>query len=142
MQKVYRYAAIVFLVILLLPIACVVLFSVLLYQSSFTYVDVVPPKISAGTNRELIIALIQRDEDFSGTIAIDRLPFDTPESNPKEEITYRNNYSGDDSIGPSEYKMIAEFSHNKWTIIKSKMHWQCSRDLFFSSVWRTSGSCD
>jgi hypothetical protein len=125
--------------VLLITILCifilpVILFKLYIYYSANTYISAKPPVVTADSLKSLTTALIQSQEDFNGTISIDtQVP-----NHDKAEITFINNYSGDDSVGAKEYKMIAVKNGQTWTITESKTHWKCSRDLFFSSYWTTS----
>jgi len=125
----------------ILLITCLVLLPFILIQfyihySNSTYISEKPPQIKSDSLKSLSISLIQNQEDFNGALSIET---QLPDHN-RAEITFMNNYSGGDSIGSTEYKMIAEKKGNLWGIIESKSHWKCSRDLFFSSVW-TISSC-
>ena len=125
--------------VLLITILCIVVLPAILlklyaYYLANTYIPVKPPEITANSLKSLSTALIQSQEDFNGTISIET---DMP-NHDRAEITFINNYSGDDSVGAKEYIMIAVKKGQTWTITESKTHWKCSRDLFFSSYWTTS----
>ncbi|MBU3979170.1 hypothetical protein KJ980_05385 [Patescibacteria group bacterium] len=125
--------------ILLICILCIVVIPAVLlklyaYYSANKYIPEKPPTITADSLKSLSISLIQSQEDFNGTLVIET---QIPDHN-KAEITFLNNYSGGDSVGATEYKMIAEKKNQLWTITNSKTHWKCFRDLFFNSFWTTS----
>ncbi len=124
---------------LLICIVCIVVLPAILlklyaHYSANTYIPEKPPAITAGSLKSLSLSLIQSQEDFNGSINIET---QIPDHN-KAQITFVNNYSGGDSVGTTEYKMIAEKKGQLWTITESKTHWKCPRDLFFNSFWTTS----
>lgn len=121
-------------IVIFIVIVPVILIRFYTQYSSNTYIPAKPPKISTDSLKSLSISLIQSQEDFNGTLNIET---QTPDHN-KALITFLNNYSGGDSVGATEYKMIAEKKGQLWTITESKSHWKCSRDLFFNSFWTIS----
>jgi hypothetical protein len=125
--------------ILLISLICIVVLPFILIKlytdySANTYIPEKPPAITGDGLKSLSQALIQSQEDFNGALSIETQP---PNHN-KAQITFMNNYSGGDSVGTTEYKMIAEKKGQVWTITESKSHWKCPRDLLFNSFWTTS----
>lgn len=124
------FVTIIFIVLLLI----ISLFFYAKYTST-RYINAKPPSITSDNLKSLVATLIQNQEQFVGTINVRYI--DSAQNS--AEITLMNNYSGDDSIGATEYKMIAEKKGQFWTFTKGKTHWKCARD-FFNNFWTTS-SC-
>jgi hypothetical protein len=72
------------------------------------------------------------DGDFSGTI---RQYHEGYDNDRVLVILVRNNYSGDDAMGPFENKYVAKYQNNKYKVIEFSSRHSCSRDLSFLSFF-------
>lgn len=107
------------------------------YQRSLKYMEYPPPKIQADSIKSLVSMLIQRQEYFVGSVSVRFVDIAHSADLNKAEIVLRNDSTGGDSLGTTEYKMRAEKKGQMWVITQYKSHWKCQRDLPFS-FWTTN----
>ena len=132
----------------LLWIICIVLVLILFfwlssYQAASQYKDAGLPFyaqdkwtnkiIYAESPKKIAQSMLASEEYFKGDIKLSYM--DTN----KAEITMRNYGTGDDTMAAIEYYVIAERKQPGWEITQFKMHWKCSRGLYWPNFWTTSG---
>ncbi len=129
-----RILKIVFISISVLIALSIVAYNIYAYKASLEYEDFIPPKLPyADGPKELIISLIGAQEYFTGYVNFKYLNLDKN----KAEIKMRNNSIADDSIGDTEYYIIAQKNEKGWKIVEYKAHSKCARALFFN-FWTTN----
>jgi len=124
-----RILKIIFISIGALIVLSIMAYNIYAYKASIEYKDFIPPKLPyADGPKELIISLIGAEEYFTGYVNFKYLNLDKN----KAEIKMRNNSIADDSIGDTEYYIIAEKNEKGWKIVGYKAHSKCARALFFN----------
>ncbi len=130
MKRILKF---VFISIGALIALSIVAYNIYAYKASLEYEDFIPPKLPYAVGpKELIISLIGAQEYFTGYVNFKYLNFDKN----KAEIKMRNNSIADDSIGDTEYYIIAKKNEKGWKITEYKAHSKCARALFFN-FWTT-----
>lgn len=89
--------------------------------------------IYAESPKKIAQSMLAGEEYFKGDLKLTYLDID------KAEITMRNYGTGDDTKEAIEYYVIAERKQLGWEITQFKMHWKCSRGLYWPKFWTTSG---
>ncbi len=131
---------IVFLSILVLLILGYKYFS---YKTSLEYINRELPFYAqdkwankilyAESPKKIAQSMLAGEEYFKGDLKLTYLNTD------KAEITMRNYGTGDDTKSAMEYYVIAEMRKSGWEITQFKVHWKCSRGLYWPKFWTTSG---
>jgi|WetSurMetagenome_2_1015567.scaffolds.fasta_scaffold660364_1 hypothetical protein len=133
-----------FLLIILAVFLVIALYKYFEYQASSEYIDQALPFYAQDKwNNKIIYAenpkkiaqnMLAGEEYFKGALKLIYLDID------KAEITMRNYGTGDDTKEAIEYYVIAEKKLSGWEIMQFKMHWKCSRGLYWPRFW-TTGAC-
>lgn len=131
------------LIIILAVFLSIVLYKFFEYKASKEYNDAGLPFyaqdkttnkiIYAKTPKDIAQSMLAGEEYFKGFLNVRAIDHDTAEFNLRNEIT------ADDTKEAIEYYVIAERKQLGWEITQFKMHWKCSRGLYWPKFWTTSG---
>lgn len=90
--------------------------------------------IYAESPKKIAQNMLTAEEYFKGDLKLTYLDIN------KAEITMRNYGTGDDTKEAIEYYVIAEREQAGWKITQFKVHWKCSRGIYWPRFW-TTGAC-
>lgn len=131
------------LIIIFSVTATVVLYKYFEYQASMEYKDAgLPFYAQDKTTNKIIYAkkpkdfaqsMLAGEEYFKGFLNVRAIDHDTA------ELMLRNEITGDDTMAAIEYYAIVVRTPSGWKMTEFKMHWKCSRGLYWPKFWTTSG---
>ncbi len=133
----------VLLIIILAVFLSVSVYKFFEYKASKEYGDAGLPSYAqdrttgeikyAKTPKDFAQSMLAGEEYFKGFLNVRALDHDTA------EFTLRNDITGDDTMGAVEYYAIAVRTPLGWKMTDYKVHWKCSRGLYWPRFWTTSG---